>query len=79
MLLPSFIRSNRIRHFFLNCRSIDFKGNVLVFCENEGAWEELNVFALNAETTEEKEFAQLEDRCFLALALTKRKLLVGSR
>ncbi len=58
---------------------MDFKAKVLVFCDNEGNWEELNVFALNAETTEEKEFAQLEDRCFLALARTNRKLFVGSR
>ncbi len=58
---------------------MDFKANVRVFCDNEGDWEELNVFALNAETTEEKEFAQLEDLCFLSLARTKRKLFVGSR
>ncbi len=55
---------------------MDFKANVLVFCDNEGNWEELNVFALNAETTEEKEFAQLEDRCFLALLELKESSLL---
>ncbi len=73
MLLPSLIWSNRISNFFLNYRLMDFKANVLVICDNEGAWEELNVFSLNAETTE---FAQLEDRWFLALLELKESSLL---
>ncbi len=59
---------------------MDFKANVLVFCDNEGDWQELNVVALNTETEEEeKEIAQLEYRCFFALARIKRKLFHGSK
>ncbi len=57
---------------------MDFMANVFLFCDNEGGLQKLNVFALNAETTEEKEIAQLQYRCFLALARTKRKIFVGS-